>query len=175
MLLSGINLHVTVDEKWLCFPLDEGQQNRGFHACIPTISQYWRDRSHANPNTSFVFIYTTKYEFTRYLLLFEYKFPRTRFFTGRPPPLSIPIQAECCCNRSKLLLLHYVTSLTLILLMWRILWAPNNASRWQMGFNSVFKVLIVLSHNPTGIRSQNTGHHILINPCPANVENMLSS
>jgi len=32
--------------------------------------------------------------------------------------------------------------LTLILLMWRIWWAPNNASRWQMGFNSVFKRLI---------------------------------
>jgi hypothetical protein len=29
--------------------------------------------------------------------------------------------------------------LTLILLMWRIRWAPNNASRWQMGFNSAFK------------------------------------
>jgi len=29
--------------------------------------------------------------------------------------------------------------LTLILLMWRIWWAPNNASRWQMGFNSAFK------------------------------------
>jgi len=31
--------------------------------------------------------------------------------------------------------------LTLILLMWRIWWAPNNASRWQMGFNWVFKGL----------------------------------
>ena len=31
---------------------------------------------------------------------------------------------------------------TLILLMWRIWWAPNNASKWQMGFNSAFKVLI---------------------------------
>ena len=28
--------------------------------------------------------------------------------------------------------------LTLTLLMWRIRWAPNNASRWQIGFNSVF-------------------------------------
>jgi len=28
--------------------------------------------------------------------------------------------------------------LTLTLLMWRIWWAPNNASRWQMGFNSAF-------------------------------------
>jgi len=27
-------------------------------------------------------------------------------------------------------------TLTLILLTWRIWWAPNNASRWQMGFNS---------------------------------------
>jgi hypothetical protein len=31
-----------------------------------------------------------------------------------------------------------------ILLTWRIGWAPNNASRWQMGFNSVFEGLIKL-------------------------------
>jgi len=31
--------------------------------------------------------------------------------------------------------------LTLILLRWRIWWAPNNASRWQMGFNLAFKGL----------------------------------
>jgi hypothetical protein len=31
--------------------------------------------------------------------------------------------------------------LTLILLMWNIGWAPNNARRWQMGFNSAFKGL----------------------------------
>jgi hypothetical protein len=33
------------------------------------------------------------------------------------------------------------TALTLILLTWRIWWAPNNASKWQMGFNSAFKGL----------------------------------
>jgi hypothetical protein len=33
--------------------------------------------------------------------------------------------------------------LTLYLLMWRIQWAPNNANKWQMGFNWVFKGLIV--------------------------------
>jgi len=32
-------------------------------------------------------------------------------------------------------------TLTLIPLTWRIWWAPNNASRWQMGFNSAFKGL----------------------------------
>jgi hypothetical protein len=32
--------------------------------------------------------------------------------------------------------------LTLILLMWRIGWAHNNISKWQMGFNSVCKGLI---------------------------------
>jgi len=41
--------------------------------------------------------------------------------------------------------------LSLILLTWRIWWAPNNASRWQVGFNWAF------------------------NPYPANVENMVSS
>ena len=31
--------------------------------------------------------------------------------------------------------------LTLILLTWRIGWVPNNASKWQMGFNLAFKGL----------------------------------
>jgi len=35
----------------------------------------------------------------------------------------------------------YMAVLTLILLTWRIWWAPNNASKWQMGFNSAFKGL----------------------------------
>ena len=35
----------------------------------------------------------------------------------------------------------YNNTLTLILLTWRIWWAPNNASKWQMGFNSAFKGL----------------------------------
>ena len=47
------------------------------------------------------------------------------------------------CNSSlclhKTLLCH---SLTLILLTWRIWWAPTNACKWQMGFNSAFKGLI---------------------------------
>jgi hypothetical protein len=33
------------------------------------------------------------------------------------------------------------TILTLNLLTWKIWWAPNNASKWQMWFNSVFKGL----------------------------------
>jgi hypothetical protein len=38
-------------------------------------------------------------------------------------------------------------ALILILLTWRIWWAPNNSSRWQMGFNAEFKVLItILEH-----------------------------
>jgi len=31
--------------------------------------------------------------------------------------------------------------LTLILLTWRIWWASNNASKWQMGYNLAFKGL----------------------------------
>ena len=37
--------------------------------------------------------------------------------------------------------LTFISPLTLILLTWRIWWAPNNASKWQMGFNSAFKGL----------------------------------
>ena len=34
--------------------------------------------------------------------------------------------------------------LTLILITWRIWWAPNNASRWQIGFNLAFSGLMLL-------------------------------
>jgi hypothetical protein len=36
----------------------------------------------------------------------------------------------------------YHVSLTLNPLTWKIWWAPNNASKWQMGFNFAFKWLI---------------------------------
>jgi len=41
---------------------------------------------------------------------------------------------------------HYMTAprvpkLTVNLLTWNIWWAPSNASRWQMGFNSACKGL----------------------------------
>jgi hypothetical protein len=40
-------------------------------------------------------------------------------------------------------------SLTLNLLTWKVWWAPNNASRWQMGFNSSFKGLSILDNVST--------------------------
>jgi len=40
--------------------------------------------------------------------------------------------------------------LTLILLMWRIWWAPNNASKWQMGFNSAFNGVNCRNSNNEG-------------------------
>jgi hypothetical protein len=41
---------------------------------------------------------------------------------------------ECDC-------IEVLQRLTLILLTWRIRRAPNNASKWQVGFNSAFKGL----------------------------------
>jgi len=40
-----------------------------------------------------------------------------------------------------IILLLCQPNLILILLTWRIWWASNNASRWQMGFNLAFKAL----------------------------------
>ena len=37
-------------------------------------------------------------------------------------------------------------SLTLTMLKWRMWWAPNSASKWQMWFNSAFKGLRPLYH-----------------------------
>ena len=45
----------------------------------------------------------------------------------------------CKGNVRKFILIYVY--LTLILLMWRIWWAPTNAIKWQMGFNLAFKEL----------------------------------
>jgi len=48
-----------------------------------------------------------------------------------------------------------IYQLTLTLLTWRIWWVPNNARRWQMGFNSAFKGLILLIKNRRLIAKRN--------------------
>jgi len=58
--------------------------------------------------------------------------------------------------------IHLSAHLTLDLLTWKIWWAPNNAGRWQMGFNSAFKGLNQLLPNfwpfPYATCRHNTGH-----------------
>jgi len=44
-------------------------------------------------------------------------------------------------NPSFSIAIHEYAYLTPILLTWRKWWTPNNASKWQMGFNSAFKGL----------------------------------
>jgi hypothetical protein len=58
----------------------------------------------------------------------EFSIPRTSNFT---------LQIQVCSFKNRKWI-----KLTLILLMWRIWWAPNNASTWQTGFNSAFKGLM---------------------------------
>jgi hypothetical protein len=48
--------------------------------------------------------------------------------------------SQCYVIRTLLVLCIF---LTLILLTWRMWWAPNNASKWEMGFNLAFKGLNV--------------------------------
>jgi len=57
-------------------------------------------------------------------------------------------------------------NLTLILLTWRIWWGPNNASKWQMGFNSPFIVLISLfleNETSSGNSQQSTEQNKTLN------------
>jgi len=98
-----------------------------------------------------------------------------KFF--QPPPWFLSIHgASLACLVTQLWSLHYNTNnpkklnyskscnVTLILLTWRIGWAPNNASKWQLGFSSMFEGL---NHSPPTSAG--------INPYPANVENMVNS
>ena len=51
--------------------------------------------------------------------------------------------------------------LTLTLLMWRIWWAPNNASKWQMGLNSAFKRLSTEQYGfRLGLRTDNATYKL---------------
>jgi len=50
-------------------------------------------------------------------------------------------RGKCCCH---LQVDKQAAHLTLYLLTWRILWAPNNASKGQTGFNLAFKRLNLL-------------------------------
>ena len=64
--------------------------------------------------------------------------------------LSVMVFTECdfmcaCCHidthQTHIWRQSTSVRLTLILLTWRKWWTPNNASKWQMGFNSAFKGL----------------------------------
>jgi hypothetical protein len=46
-------------------------------------------------------------------------------------------------HRTELLTIRKTYRLTLILLTWTKWWTPASASKWRMGFNSAFKVLML--------------------------------
>ena len=62
-------------------------------------------------------------------------------------------------------------SLTLNPITWKIWWAPNNASRWQMGFNSAFKGL----RSTPSFTSSLLGPNILLNTLFSNTLSLRSS
>jgi len=68
---------------------------------------------------------------------------------------------KCAIMYNIRILLGVLNILTLILLMWRIRWASNNARKWQMGFNSAFKGLKYISFHSVRfvhfIKSNNIG------------------
>jgi hypothetical protein len=73
------------------------------------------------------------------------------FFTMNYPVVSTVVMICLCLKKLGIERMYAGLSfkrwgwyLTLTLLTWRIWWAPNNASRWQMGFNLAFKGLNIL-------------------------------
>jgi len=60
-------------------------------------------------------------------------------------------------------------ALTLILLTCRIWWAPRNASRWQMEFNSAFKGLKV----EYMFRPSSLGHHKVVSLYEETIQYMI--
>jgi hypothetical protein len=59
------------------------------------------------------------------------------FFSPKRSSCSLKLTTHCL-----------LPPLTLNLLSWRIFWAPNNASKWQIGFNLAFKGLIMRATIP---------------------------
>ena len=68
---------------------------------------------------------------------------------------SLPDNYENLKRKSTLL------ALTLSLLMWKIWWAPNNASRLQVGFNSAFKGLSETNFGPVKYKGSLRNVHFL--------------
>jgi len=62
---------------------------------------------------------------------------------------------------------HFWAILTLTLLTWRIWWAPNNASRWDL-------TLILLTWRIWWASNNASRWKMGFKPYPANVENMVS-
>jgi hypothetical protein len=59
--------------------------------------------------------------------------------------------------------LFFIRLLTLILLTWKIGWATNNASKWQMGVNPEFKaIIIMLSKNICSVHSCKYIYHVSV-------------
>ena len=106
-----------------------------------------------------------------------------RCSTTRSPPLyALPTRsyAPSKSGSSFCRTLYFRSILKLISHLWltlnpltcRIWWAPNNVSRWQMGFNSAFKGLILpsgsfLHVSPPNLRCTSPLHHVC--SCPANL------
>ena len=91
-----------------------------FKPRVSLLSTYWQSSCVSN--------------FYRTFKVFMLTLPRI-YFPPSPPP-----------NHHRSLNL-FVLYITLTMLTWRIWWAPNNARRWQAGFNSAFKGLSTLSVN----------------------------
>ena len=64
---------------------------------------------------------------------------RNRRFLSGEQNMSGQNAPQSTLRHVKSVALNIKTPFTLILLTWRIWWAPINASKWQMGYNLVFK------------------------------------
>ena len=72
------------------------------------------------------------------------------YLQPRWPPLTHTFSPSQFNSHPILFLLRLI--LTLCLLTWRIWWARNNGSKGQMGFNSLFKELILSFHLHIGFQ-----------------------
>ena len=101
-------------------------------------------QEHSHVFWSFKFCLINEVVFKNLLLTVNWhinywSFIRNIKFHSRKHACSIVIHMASKLGYTDLYMCLY---LTLILLTWRIGWAPNNSSKWQMGFNSAFKRLM---------------------------------
>jgi len=81
------------------------------------------------------FLSKSQYISSLYISASTKALPASLFENSRITAASLPCPSPSATGPSHEPCILSSASLTLILLTWRIGWAPNNASRWQMGFN----------------------------------------
>ena len=107
------------------------------YKCIYISVNHWRHYGDASPKNSITEFNIYFIFYSSQFYIFQLRFAFICWIYARIPYIFYPLFHNIN------FMLPDVATLTLTLLTWRMWWTATSASKWQMGFNSAFKGLIM--------------------------------